>query len=489
MLSKRSVYTNITPIPHSIPRQLAIDILHSHSEVITLNPLVLEHHPIKAPRDAAADEFYATWYEITQRIQFVPGIGKMGSGKISFKGVFHDMPWGLQTHVYAPMNVDLRNKWRIAGNQPGEPPETQELGLGAPSDGLYLREDIEIKCNVTMISFVKAELKAASKVMVERMVKKAELLDSGVLHAMMEEGKLRTINPADKSNVMRREPTFPVQPQSPRLPYYQPEKSPTLQQQHEPSYHASPPQQHQQSYPNLVYGSQAHSRHPSESAQAMPMELPGDFYYTSLPPPPPSKSPYASPRASTMTTASEHYSDPSSRPTSYASTSDGGMRSPGLEQKAFAAELPTHAETREEYSQAAVEKMREIASQPQNRHLSADGGAKWREMQQEQQERPAPLNFRGIRDGRRGSSLVPSNLVHLSLTPCIPTPFSKMLSITIKLCSDLQLTSDPREVPSLEKPLYSKDQKPRSTQKVADGAVLNFSSNFDLERDRGLKKA
>lgn len=69
MMRRKEVYTTVTPIPSAIPRQLGLDLLHSHGEIITLNPLVLEHHPIAAPRDAMADEFYATWYEITERIQ------------------------------------------------------------------------------------------------------------------------------------------------------------------------------------------------------------------------------------------------------------------------------------------------------------------------------------------------------------------------------------------------------------------------------------
>ena len=136
MMRKKAQYVNITPIPSYIPRQLAIDFLHSHGEIIELNPLVTGHEPIKAPRDAPADEFYSTWYEISQRIQYIPGIGKMGSGAIKFRGVFHDLPFGLQTHTYAPANVDLRNKWQICGNQPGEPPEPKELGSGAPPEGL-----------------------------------------------------------------------------------------------------------------------------------------------------------------------------------------------------------------------------------------------------------------------------------------------------------------------------------------------------------------
>ncbi len=109
------------------------------------------------------------------------------------------MPWGLQTHIYAPANVDLRNTYKICGNEPGEPPETHEIGIGAPAEGLYLREDIEIKCNIAMTSFVKKETKINSKILIDRLVKKAELLDSGVLSATLENGKLKTANPADRS--------------------------------------------------------------------------------------------------------------------------------------------------------------------------------------------------------------------------------------------------------------------------------------------------
>ena len=188
---KRTVYTKITPLPSNIPRQLALDMLRSHGEVISINPLVTGHKPIDAPRDAAADEFFAQWYEITEIITWGFGFKK----KIAFKGVFYDLPNGLQTHTYAPMGVDLRNKWTVRGNQPGEPKEPRELGVETPLEGLYLREDVEITCNVALTSFVKKEMKAAAGVMVDRMMRKVELLDEGVLHAMFEDGRLKTTNP------------------------------------------------------------------------------------------------------------------------------------------------------------------------------------------------------------------------------------------------------------------------------------------------------
>jgi hypothetical protein len=204
MMRKKETYTNITPIPACVPRQLALDILHSHGEIITLNPLVLSYHPIKAPRDAVADEYYSTWYEIIERVQYLPGLGKMGSGKVSFKGCFHDTEWGLVTHTFVPLGIDIKSKWRIAGDQPDETRKFKEFRHdAAPENGLYLQEDIEINCNITLISFVKSQLKAASKVLVDRLIKKAELLDAGVLQGVVEDGRLKTINPADRTSMAR----------------------------------------------------------------------------------------------------------------------------------------------------------------------------------------------------------------------------------------------------------------------------------------------
>lgn len=350
MMRKKTNYINITPIPSFIPRQLAIDILHSHGEIIELNPLVIGFEAIKAPRDAPSDEFYSTWYEITERLQFIPGTGRIGQGKITFKGCFHDMPWGLQTHVYAPMNVDLRNKWRICGNQPGEPPETRELGIGAPPEGLYLREDIEIKCNFTMISFVKKEMKAASKILVDRLIKKAELLDSGALQAMMENGKLKTWNPADRSSTIPPQPPSP-QPlaspmASPKMPYQLP-KSPTLPYGR-PAEQIAYMQQQQYQYGQQHLPQPPQSPYGHQTSQGFAMELPGDFYHPGqdhLQPPnrysTQSSLSGGSPAMNSArwsTNGSDYQSSVSSRPTSYAS--DGGIRSPGLDQKAFAAELP-----------------------------------------------------------------------------------------------------------------------------------------------------
>jgi len=60
---------------------------------------------------------------------------------------------------------------------PGEPRETVELGLSnAPREGLYVREDVDMRCNIVMTGFVKKTLKRAHLVLVDRLVMKADLL-------------------------------------------------------------------------------------------------------------------------------------------------------------------------------------------------------------------------------------------------------------------------------------------------------------------------
>jgi hypothetical protein len=273
-------YTIITPFPSYISRQLALEILHRHGEVIKLNPLVLDYKQVDAPRDAPADEYFSTWYEITERVQFVPGMGKFGSGKISFKACFHDLPWGLQTHVYAPLNIDMLNKYYVGGNQPGEektpaPPEIGLAALGVPKEGLYLREDIEIRCNIAMVNTVKKQMKKASEMMVARIITLAGL-------------------PPPVSS-----PTSPFQAPRPFSAQYQqinnnnrPGTSGSLGY---PSHWQAQQQQHQQTTAdNITKLNYLHAELPSNEpvvinqpapissnpgSPGFPMELPGDFYY------------------------------------------------------------------------------------------------------------------------------------------------------------------------------------------------------------------
>lgn len=174
-MSKRTIFTSITPLPGGVSRETVLDTLYNHVEMIDLNPLVEERHPIKAPPHASPEEFHCSWYSLTDKIQYLPG-GLM-SGKVTYNACFHNLSNGIQTHVFAPMGLNIKEKWTVGGTLPGEAKEAVELGVGIPRDGLYLREDVDMKCNMFLTSFVKKNLKNAHAALVGRMVEKAHLTE------------------------------------------------------------------------------------------------------------------------------------------------------------------------------------------------------------------------------------------------------------------------------------------------------------------------
>lgn len=177
---KRSVFTHITPLPSHVPRDLVVDILHSHSEMIALNPLVTGHRRCDPPASLALPdelEADAAWYEITDRIAYLPG--GLLSGSVTYYGCFHDLPRGLQTHVHAPAGLEIRAKWQVGGNMPGEPRAPVELGmekLRIPREGLYLREDVDLRCSLVLLGMVKKNLKRAHAGLVERLLERTSHL-------------------------------------------------------------------------------------------------------------------------------------------------------------------------------------------------------------------------------------------------------------------------------------------------------------------------
>ncbi|KAK3990076.1 hypothetical protein QBC44DRAFT_219891, partial [Cladorrhinum sp. PSN332] len=171
-MSKRSQFTTITPLPSSLSRETVVAFLHDHEEMIDLNPLVKERHPIPIPPHAPLDEQDCRWYSLTDKITYLPG--GLAEGDITYTCAFHDLDDGLQTHCYAPAGLTIRDKWTVGGSLPGETSRPAELGLNVPPTGLYLREDVNMKCNVFMTSFVKKTLKKSHAALVDRLKIKAE---------------------------------------------------------------------------------------------------------------------------------------------------------------------------------------------------------------------------------------------------------------------------------------------------------------------------
>jgi hypothetical protein len=83
------------------------------------------------------------------------------------------------------MGLNIVGKWTVGGALPGERHEAIELGLGIPLTGLWLREDVNMKCNILMTHFVKKTLQNAHVRLVDRLLFKAQLSQRAVHNAQL----------------------------------------------------------------------------------------------------------------------------------------------------------------------------------------------------------------------------------------------------------------------------------------------------------------
>lgn len=273
IMSKRSIYTTITPLPEGVTRATVLETLHTHTEMIDLNPLVKERHPIKPPAKASPEEYHCQWYEITDTVQYLPG-GVL-SGSVSFNACFHDLADGIQTHVYAPMGLEIRGRWIVGGSLPGEPQGPIEIGKGIPMSGLYLREDSNVKCNILMAGIVKKNLKHSHTALVQRILARAQLQDATQVN-----GRVSHPTPtSDNSSYQDQLPNSSPQPQY-------------NNSQATPGYPSSAPPSDQNLYPaplNLrnqnqqVYTQQYNSRFSAQSYGAPVFQHPDPIYAAASP--------------------------------------------------------------------------------------------------------------------------------------------------------------------------------------------------------------
>ncbi|RKF82199.1 hypothetical protein GcM3_027032 [Golovinomyces cichoracearum] len=173
MPSKR--FTTVTPLPLGISRDTILDTLHDHLEMIDLNLKNCSRNSIPAPASCTPEEMQCSWYQIIDRITVCPGFPQKS---VTFNVCFHDLTDGSQIHCYAPMGLDIKQKWSIGGNAPGEQLRPIEIGIGAPAMGLYIRDDVELKGKFLASRFLRHTFKKALKALVERLLSKAHLAEA-----------------------------------------------------------------------------------------------------------------------------------------------------------------------------------------------------------------------------------------------------------------------------------------------------------------------
>ncbi|KAF1835265.1 hypothetical protein BDW02DRAFT_496507 [Decorospora gaudefroyi] len=193
-MPKTAKFTTITPLPAGITRKSVFDMYHDHLAMIDLNPLVVERFKCRPPGYAPTDEYWSMWYTIKDKVSYLPG--GLASGSVSYHACFNDTSDGLQTHVYAPLGLDIRAKWTVGGRLPGEPKPPTEPGIDTPRHGLYIREDVTMTCSSLLMGFVKRTFKDSHGQLVDKLVERAHILESNFANERLK--ALRNVDPGER---------------------------------------------------------------------------------------------------------------------------------------------------------------------------------------------------------------------------------------------------------------------------------------------------
>ncbi|KAJ5900107.1 hypothetical protein N7495_004851 [Penicillium taxi] len=148
-MQSQTKFTNHTALPSALSEADVIRLLHDHDAMITQNPLVIHYE--QCPQDAPDDEREGHWYQLTDRINYLPG--GILQGKVNYRAYLHNTPQGLRTHVYAPLGVHIHNVWSV---RPGE-------------DSLALQEQVHLRCPFGVTNFIRRTMHKAHKDLVARL--------------------------------------------------------------------------------------------------------------------------------------------------------------------------------------------------------------------------------------------------------------------------------------------------------------------------------
>lgn len=163
-MQRQSELSSFTLLHSSETEESIIDKLHDHGAMIEQNPLVIHYERCQPPPEAPDESLYA-WYTLTDRIDYLPG--GLLQGRVRYRASFLNTPRGLQTHIYAPLGVDIRNEWSVCSNRTGAAVEPE---LRDKPEGLYLREKVELRCPFGTAFFVRRNIEKSHSTLVARLV-------------------------------------------------------------------------------------------------------------------------------------------------------------------------------------------------------------------------------------------------------------------------------------------------------------------------------
>ncbi|KAK5113303.1 hypothetical protein LTR85_010920 [Meristemomyces frigidus] len=169
----RTTFTNTvtTPIPPDVSPETMIKLLHDHSFLITMSPIVTRH----APRDREAGKIT---YDVWEDIDLLPfGWWKH---EIHFTAAFEDKTDGEISWIEAPLGFNSKADYTVRSATDAD----HEAGVFGDADGgrgsMVLEEAIETACSIVFKPFVEMTMVPVRRKMHAQVVERAREIGKGM---------------------------------------------------------------------------------------------------------------------------------------------------------------------------------------------------------------------------------------------------------------------------------------------------------------------
>ncbi|EMC98340.1 hypothetical protein BAUCODRAFT_121236 [Baudoinia panamericana UAMH 10762] len=150
------------PIPVNVDSKGVVDLLHDHSFLITMSPIVTRHSEVS--RDPVTQK---VTYDVWENLDLLPfGLWKY---ELRFTAAFENKADGVITHIEAPMGFQSKADYTVRGKQGFE-----------ESGAMELNEAIESSCSHIFRPFVEWTMVPVRRKMHAQIIARAHEMQHGI---------------------------------------------------------------------------------------------------------------------------------------------------------------------------------------------------------------------------------------------------------------------------------------------------------------------
>ncbi|RDW60536.1 hypothetical protein BP6252_11919 [Coleophoma cylindrospora] len=165
------------PIPSTLTPTDIIAALHNHTNLVTLQPLVVSYDEVTSTHEYEPDPYFdpssspIRAYEIVESVIVIPGVGNWGRYPVKVICQFQNTEDGVKSRAVASAGVVLRATYHVH-RSPSSSDDNEIRGYLDNASEWTLTEEATVECSNWLMPFVKQSMEGAHKDICQHLLNK-----------------------------------------------------------------------------------------------------------------------------------------------------------------------------------------------------------------------------------------------------------------------------------------------------------------------------